>query len=458
GRRPGAVRDRAPAGHRRLGGGGRAGGRPAGRRGAGLGRGRHAALGHERRGGPRDPRAGPDLGALRPDRAVPQRHHHGDAPQRRRAHAVRRRAEPDAARRHRLHDRDRARERRGAARDEPRAAARRARARRVDRGGGARRARRVAADVPGLPAIDRRRDREPDPRAAGGRDRRGAGRAGARRHERVVRRRRRQRRVRRAGNLGGALRAARCAIAVVLALAAGVAAAEEARRPASGGAAQTAPAPAPAGAAAAQEAPGRAMGGGAEAAARAPAPASGGAPLLRAAAGARRVLAGTIEAPAALDRSGWAAWLRVDRELPAAEARGPATAAGERVRIAWEELVPSRPPRFRDGERVLVALEPLPGWSLWRQRLPRRDALAVAEQGQAFLREPNPATIEALARWRALAAGERDGPAGADALAELVARAAAPLAEAATAELAALPGLPTRLGDGGVQALADALA
>src|SRR5690606_15489150 len=83
---------------------------------------------------------------------------------------------------------------------------------------------------------------------------------------------------------------------------------------------------------------------------------------------------------------------------------------------------------------------------------------AVAEQGQAFLREPDPATIEALARWRALAAGERDGPAGADALAELVARAAAPLAEAATAELAALPGLPTRLGDGGVQALADALA
>lgn len=219
---------------------------------------------------------------------------------------------------------------------------------------------------------------------------------------------------------------------------------------------QGAPAPAAGGAAAAREAPAPASGGAATE--RAAPPASGGAPLLRAAAGARRVLAGSIEAPAALDRSGWAAWLRVERELPAPAARGTDAPAGERVRIAWEELVPGRPPRFRDGERVLVALEPLPGWSLWRQRLPRRDALAVAERGQAFLRDPDPATIETLARWRALAAEERDGPAGAGALAELVARAATPLAEAAVAELATLPGLATRLGDDGVRALAAALA
>jgi len=107
---------------------------------------------------------------------------------------------------------------------------------------------------------------------------------------------------------------------------------------------------------------------------------------------------------------------------------------------------------------VLVALVPLPGWSLWRQRFPRRDALAVAGDGHAFLRAPDPATTEALARWRSLPPAERDAAPGAGALAGLIARGAPTLAEAAVARLAEIPGLATQLDESALKDLSAALA
>jgi hypothetical protein len=182
--------------------------------------------------------------------------------------------------------------------------------------------------------------------------------------------------------------------------------------------------------------------------------AAGGAPLLRAAEAAERVVLGRFEAPAAVDASGWIAWLRIERELAPSE---PA-ASGERIRVAWEELVPDRPPRFAAGERALVALEPLPGWSLWRRRIPDGNALGIAAAGQAFLRAPDPASLEGLADWLAVPAADRETAAGAAVLAGLVADAESALSLAAIDRLGAFPGLASRLGDDALSDLRRAVS
>lgn len=145
----------------------------------------------------------------------------------------------------------------------------------------------------------------------------------------------------------------------------------------------------------------------------------------------------------------------MERDLDAAD-RG-AAAEVERIRIAWEELARDRPPRFVGEQRVLVALEPLPGGSLWRQRFPARDALVVAGASHAFLRDPDATTLDGLARWRALSSEDREAAPGASCLAGIAAHGALPIAEAAARRLAELPGLAARLDPGAADALATAI-
>jgi HEAT repeat protein len=164
-------------------------------------------------------------------------------------------------------------------------------------------------------------------------------------------------------------------------------------------------------------------------------PAAGGAPLLDAAAQARAVVLGVVREPVRLDPRSWIAVLEVRRGLS-----GP-YAAGDRVSVAWEEPARRRPPRFAEGTRVLVALADLPGWSIWRERLGERDAVGVAREGGAFLRDPTEADVDGLARWLGLSRAGRDGPEGVAALAALVADASVPLAEAAVEHLAAVQDL-----------------
>jgi hypothetical protein len=182
-------------------------------------------------------------------------------------------------------------------------------------------------------------------------------------------------------------------------------------------------------------------------------PAAGGAPLVRGVEQARVVATGVVERPAAVDLHGWAAELSVEQVLA-----GAGAAPGGRVRIGWEELARGRPARFRDGERVLVALVPLPGQSLWRKRFPEGGVLAVAEGGHAFLRAPDAASVEGVGAWARLPADAREQTPGVTALARLVAEAAPPLAEAARARLDEIPGLAERLDETGAALLARALA
>jgi len=168
-------------------------------------------------------------------------------------------------------------------------------------------------------------------------------------------------------------------------------------------------------------------------------PAAGGPALVPAAAAARAVVVGVLEPVRALDRAGRAAELRVERALSGE------SAADARITIAWEELAESRPNRFAAGDRVLVALE-APSGSLWRSRLADAPALVVAAAGEAFVRDPDAASVEALAGWLALPAAARRSAAALPALAELV---AAPSQTFALGALAVL---------GDVPALGDALA
>lgn len=186
-----------------------------------------------------------------------------------------------------------------------------------------------------------------------------------------------------------------------------------------------------------------------------PAAAPGGAPVLRGAEGARRVVVARIDSVGQIDRHGWRATLVVERDLlTAAPGETPTT---ETLAIGWEELAEGRPPRFASGDRVLVALEPLPGQTLWRQRFPKRDGFAVAERGTAFLRDPDPATLDGLARYLRVAPAEREESPGVEALAELVRSAAPPVAEGAVARLDSVPGLGGKLREPAALALGAAL-
>jgi hypothetical protein len=169
------------------------------------------------------------------------------------------------------------------------------------------------------------------------------------------------------------------------------------------------------------------------AAAEQPPRAVGGVRLLEAMEAAPATVVASVEATRALAGTGHAAVLRVETPV-----RGD-VAPGARLRIAWEELAASRAPRFRKGDRVLVALEPLPGASIWRSRLPdaseRSSTLAVAMRGDAFLQSPSPGSASLLEHYLVLAPADRAGADGVGYLARLAAGAEIPLATDAVARL-----------------------
>ncbi len=150
---------------------------------------------------------------------------------------------------------------------------------------------------------------------------------------------------------------------------------------------------------------------------------------------------GTVGAVTRLDPHGFAAMLEVERVLVGG------LAPGATPRIAWEEASSHRPPRFAAGQRLLVALEPLPGGSLWRSRFPQGDALAVGAHGRAALQDPDAASVDALARYLALSPDARESAQGVAALLALASDAHPVLAETALRELAGRPALGDVLGD-----------
>jgi HEAT repeat protein len=171
---------------------------------------------------------------------------------------------------------------------------------------------------------------------------------------------------------------------------------------------------------------------------RAAVPAAGGRPLVPAARAAEVTVAGTLADVRSLDAHGYAATLAVERVL------GGPVRPGDALVIAWEELATGRPVRFAEGGRVLVALE-APAGSLWRQRMGTAPFRVVAARGDAFVRDPDAASLDALGAWLALPRDERTGSGGAAALAGIAAKAREPLA---AGSLDLLEGLAAELLEG----------
>lgn len=217
--------------------------------------------------------------------------------------------------------------------------------------------------------------------------------------------------------------------------------------------------------------PGRAVAGLALALALAPiavhaagtAPRAAGAPggrgLLEAIESLTLTVVGRIEEVKRLDTHGYAARIRVERGVGPQHREG---IEGESLRLAFEELAGGRPPRFASGDRVLVVLEPLGTASIWRKRIPdpdeRRDTFGVAMQGDAFLRDPIPASVDLLHHYLSIAPEARAGPAGVRLLASLAAGAQPPLALAAARRLAGTRDLEGVLDGPAEGALVEALA
>jgi hypothetical protein len=162
--------------------------------------------------------------------------------------------------------------------------------------------------------------------------------------------------------------------------------------------------------------------------------AAGGVRLVEALEAAPTAVVAVVAEPRQIDAHGFAARLRVESSLA-----GPVPAGAE-LRIAWEELAGSRAPRFAEGDRVLVALEPLPGASIWATRFPdpalRSQVFGVSMRGEAFLRSPSPLAVGRLEHYLRLAASDREGANGVALLAEIAAVCEPPLAAAAAERLA----------------------
>jgi hypothetical protein len=182
---------------------------------------------------------------------------------------------------------------------------------------------------------------------------------------------------------------------------------------------------------------------------------AGGVRLVEALETGPAAVVGVVAAPHAIDAHGHSAMLQVESSLA-----GPLP-AGSSVQIAWEELAASRAPRFAEGERVLVALEPLPGASLWAKRFPdpkqRSRVFGVAMRGEAFLRAPASGSVDLLQHYLKLAPRDREAAGGVALLARMAARGEPPLALGAVQRLARQTELAEQLDADAASVLVEAL-
>ncbi|MBW2230932.1 MAG: HEAT repeat domain-containing protein [Deltaproteobacteria bacterium] len=181
----------------------------------------------------------------------------------------------------------------------------------------------------------------------------------------------------------------------------------------------------------------------------APAPAAGGVRLLAALESAAISAVGVVSGVERIDARAFGATLVVETPLVAGKPVDASIAEDTPIQFVWEERAPSRPARFANGDRILVALEPLPGDSVWLTRIPepsaRQRTFYIAERGDAFLRRPALGTVTILEHHLALSPRDRRGAAGVVQLANLARGAASPLALDAIGALGAIPALDAKL-------------
>ncbi len=173
--------------------------------------------------------------------------------------------------------------------------------------------------------------------------------------------------------------------------------------------------------------------------------------MLEAAESAVATAVGVLAAPTRLDDSGYRATFQIER-LVAGSLGG-----AEIVAVGWEQFG-DRPARFREGERLLLALDRVPGQTLWVKRFPGRSGYVIGARFGAFLRDPDPGTVALLHDYLTLDPDTRKGTGGVAALSQMVASAEPAVALGSVERLGLVPGLSGRLLAAGDAALAGALA
>lgn len=162
---------------------------------------------------------------------------------------------------------------------------------------------------------------------------------------------------------------------------------------------------------------------------------------------------GRLREPRKIDADGYQAVVDIEQVLAGS------IREQKLIRLGWEELSAARAPRFRDGDRIVLALAPLPTASLWQGRFPdarRGDVYIVAEEGDAYLLHPDKESLEALSSYFRVSWGESGRADAVAPLARMIARAAPEVAVAAASELVDMD-LASPLPEAAEAALGEAL-
>lgn len=167
------------------------------------------------------------------------------------------------------------------------------------------------------------------------------------------------------------------------------------------------------------------------------------------------VVVAEVVAVTPLAHGGYWATLDVERSLL------PGSKPPDRMTVAWEEPVPSLPPRLVAGRRILAAAGPLPTASIWRLRVPDADTraglLGLAGDGDGYLIRPGAAELDVLEHYLALDPAAREGDAGVLQLARMAVVGQPRLADDAATHLAQLPALSNHLTPPAAAAIVEAL-
>jgi len=146
---------------------------------------------------------------------------------------------------------------------------------------------------------------------------------------------------------------------------------------------------------------------------------------------ARARIVGEVEAVTPLEYGAHRARIRVERTLPEVDGATPPP----HVDVVWEEPALSLPPRLGAGDRVLLALQPLPSASIWKQRIPdaadRARLLALVGRPPIVWHRPAAGELDILEHFLRLGPDARAGEAGLHHLLGLCASAQPDLAEPA---------------------------
>ena len=113
------------------------------------------------------------------------------------------------------------------------------------------------------------------------------------------------------------------------------------------------------------------------------------APIFEAALSNPHLIVARVKESKPVDHYGRSALVAIEQVL-----HGPLQ-ANTTTLVAWEEFN-NQQSRLATGDRVLLALDAMPSYSLWKKRFPQEQPLVIAAKGYAITKKPDTKTIQSL--------------------------------------------------------------